>query len=286
MIPLALFAAAGCLALGAGSDHITAGDFATSWPEFAALAPATGIAPAPPPGGTRIFRAAELHRLAARLHVDGVPEGEICFVRPAAPLDSARILSAMRRELPKANIELLAFTREPAPDGEIEFPLAGLRPEGEDAFWSGSIRYAGTRRFPVWAHVRVLVSTTRVIARANLRAGQALDPTQFSIETRERFPAPGFAASPEEVAGKVLRRSVRSGEAIRSDWLDAPKEVMRGDIVHVQVRAGAMRLELDARAEGSGSTGQTIAVSNPLTHRRFRARIEGKGRVTLQKGDL
>ena len=76
-----------------------------------------------------------------------------------------------------------------------------------------------------------------------------------------------------------------AGEAIRAVWLEAPKLVVRGDTVQVQVQRGGARLELEGRAEASGSAGETIPVLNPLTHRRFRARVEGKGRVSVEEGN-
>ena len=45
-------------------------------------------------------------------------------------------------------------------------------------------------------------------------------------------------------------------------------------------RRGAI-VSLEARAEASGSRGDTIPVSNPTSHRRFRARVEGPGRVSV-----
>jgi flagella basal body P-ring formation protein FlgA len=47
------------------------------------------------------------------------------------------------------------------------------------------------------------------------------------------------------------------------------------------VRDGGALISLEARAEASGSRGDMIPVSNPASHRRFRARVEGKGRVSV-----
>src|SRR6185369_2365408 len=96
-------------------------------------------------------------------------------------------------------------------------------------------------------------------------------PLQFE-RTRD-FPASGaFVASIEEAAGRVLRRPVSAGTALRSAWLDEFKEVARGDTVRVDVWSGGAHLELDGVAEGSGATGATITVRNPETKKRFTAR--------------
>ena len=40
-------------------------------------------------------------------------------------------------ELPAARIEILDFSRQPAPDGELVFPSAGLRQGPDGGYWSG-----------------------------------------------------------------------------------------------------------------------------------------------------
>src|ERR1035438_7661066 len=46
-------------------------------------------------------------------------------------------------------------------------------------------------------------------------------------------------------------------------------------------RKGDFRSELDAQAEGSGALHETIPVLNTTSKRRFLARVEGKGRVSV-----
>jgi flagella basal body P-ring formation protein FlgA len=142
--------------------------------------------------------------------------------------------------------------------------------------------YAGGRRFPVWARVRVRVSVSAAVALRDLRAGERLDTAMFRVETRSAVMSSGlFPASAAEAAGKRLRRPVRAGAAIPAAWLERPPDVIRGDRVHVEVQSGAARLAFEGEAQGSGSAGQTIPVLNPETGKRFPARIEGPGRVEV-----
>lgn len=287
MIPLVAFALAGCLAVSAGSDHILAGDLAPAFPALTAIAADAPVAWAPVPGVPRIFPVAELRRLATRFGVAPAPETELCVARRVALLDPARLLEVMRRQLPQASIEILEFSRLPAPEGELEFPLSGLRPTPAGGFWSGSVRYAGNRRFLVWAKVKVRVTAPRVIAAEDLKPGHPLEAAQLRLEMRDEFPAAGvFAGSLEEAAGRVPRRSIPAGAALRTAWLEAPKDIARGETVRVEVRNGGARLELEAQAEEAGSTGDTIPVRNPVSKKRFPARVEGKGRVSVGKGNL
>ena len=95
------------------------------------------------------------------------------------------------------------------------------------------------------------------------------------------MPRESLATSIDQAAGRLLRRSLRAGTPIQTSWLEMPKEVNRGDKVRVEVRSGSAHLEMEGRAEASGSVGESIPVSNPASKKAFRARIEGKGRVSV-----
>ena len=287
MMPLAELFLAGCLAASAGSDWVLARDLAPGFPGLAAVNPETPLAPAPLAGVRRVFRIAELRRLALGLKVEAAPEQDICIERKTSPLDPATVLEALRRQLPQARIEIVEYSRQPVPEGDLEFPLSGLRGTAADGFWSGCVRYAGGRRFPVWVKVKALVPEARVVAATALVPGRRIEAGQLRLETGEYFPQPGaMAASVEEVAGQASRVAVARGVAIRRQWLDSPREIARGDSVLVLAQVGGARLELECVAEAPGSTGQSIPVRNPATGKRFVARVEGKGRASVGKGDL
>ncbi len=289
MIPLALFVLAGCLAVSPGAEHVLAGDLARAIPAFAVAAPDAPVALAPAPGVTRVFRAPELERLALALHLPAAAEGregegdtEVCIARPVAAPDPAKLLAAMRQTLPGASIEILDHSRDPQPEGEIEFPLAGLEAGANGATWLGYVRYASSRRFAIWARVKVAASTELIVAAVDLRPGQAIAPDQVRAEEREGFPsAAPFAKSVDAVLGKWPRVAIRAGSPIRADQLEIPKVVVRGETVQVEVRNGAVRMEAQAQAEASGVLDEIIPVLNTSSKKRFLARIEGKGVVSV-----
>jgi flagella basal body P-ring formation protein FlgA len=64
--------------------------------------------------------------------------------------------------------------------------------------------------------------------------------------------------------------------------LNRAPDVARGDVVQVEVTAGGAHLALEGRAEANGSTGSTILVKNLSSGKDFRARITGKGKVSVQ----
>jgi flagella basal body P-ring formation protein FlgA len=227
-----------------------------------------------------VFRPSELGRLASAAGVKLVADREICVERRTVALSRESMLAAMQRELPGARIEILQSGPSAAPEGELQFPLAGLRQRTDGATWRGFVRYANGRRFSVWADVRVYVRAPRIVAAADLAPGRAVEPTELRLQDAERPYRPGlYAGSVEEVAGRSLRRSVKAGTPIEKAWVDAPVDVRSGETVRVEVRSGGARLAFDGTAEGSGTSGDSVMVRNPETGKRLRAWITGKGSV-------
>jgi hypothetical protein len=60
-------------------------------------------------------------------------------------------------------------------------------------------------------------------------------------------------------------------------------EVERGNPVAVEVHCGAARLAFEAKAESSGHAGDSVLVRNPENGRLFQAKVEGKGKVLVQR---
>jgi flagella basal body P-ring formation protein FlgA len=287
MTPLASLAVSACLALAPGSDHILVRDLIRAVPGLESVAPDLPVALAPVPGVERVFRLPELHRLAARFHLTVEPATEFCVVRPVSPPDPALFLAAMRKALPQATIEMADYSRQPVPDGELTFPANSLRRAPHDALWLGYVSYGGSRRFTVWARVKVTIPVDRVVAAAELPPNVPISPDQLRVETRQEAYSTGlFLKSIQEAAGKAPRAAVPAGAPIRAIELQIPPDVVRGETVHVEVHDGGAILSLEVRAEASGTRGETILVSNPATNRRFRARIEGKGRVSVDSSSL
>jgi flagella basal body P-ring formation protein FlgA len=126
------------------------------------------------------------------------------------------------------------------------------------------------------------MAVARWVAAVDLPPGKAIGAGQVRAEMRQEFPAAApYLGSAGEAVGKWPRVLLRAGTALRAEMLENPKEVARGDTVIVNVRNGGAHLEMEAQAEASGSTGQTVPILNPVSHKRFLARVEGKGKVSV-----
>jgi flagella basal body P-ring formation protein FlgA len=264
-------------------------DLARAIPALKALPPGIAIAPSPMPGAVRMFPVSELQAIASRYGIHGVLMDEICFRLPTEPLNRARVLESMTEALkiPGLRIEILDASNEATPTGRIEFRRETLgTPTGPNLalpiIWRGDVIYAGDRRFAIWARVKITAPVTRLIAVENLRAGVPIRPGQVREEATEAFPlSSGRLASVSQVEGLIPLKPIASGTEVRPDDVGQPYEVNRGDLVHVEVRAGAARLALTGRAESQGRVGDLVPVRNLDSSRVFPALVEAKDSVIV-----
>jgi flagella basal body P-ring formation protein FlgA len=272
------------------NDRIFGEDLAKAVPGFLDKLPGdTVIGYSPAPGARRIFKSMELQRIGAPYGVAVAPDAEACFEWNLQTLTDDAVRSAMRDSLesPGARIDVLAISRNQAPAGQISFPLSGLLAStlsGPDTpvTWRGEVQYHGSRKFSVWARVKISATMTRVVATQLILPGQTLSPEQVRVETYDDFPLRNdIARNLEEVVGRMPRRALRMGMPVFRTDLIEPLQVQRGDLVDVTAIAGAAQLRLPALAETPGRQGDMISLKNPRTGKIFRARIEGKDRALV-----
>jgi flagella basal body P-ring formation protein FlgA len=79
-------------------------------------------------------------------------------------------------------------------------------------------------------------------------------------------------------------RIVAAGAEIHLAQLMVPPDVNRGELVEVEVRSGAAHLALTGKAESAGRSGDTIVIRNLSSNKVFQARVEGKGKASLDAG--
>jgi hypothetical protein len=163
-------------------SHIFGRDLAVAEPHFAALPATLEVGFPPAPGTRRVFITSELTRIARANGLSFVPSADICFELAMHDLLSDAALTAMQQTLPSAQIKIVELQKTSVPEGALEFPAIGLEPERRDIdtrLWRGFVRYAGTRREPVWARVTVsgviqTTQTARPAITADVRSGDAV----------------------------------------------------------------------------------------------------------------
>lgn len=273
-------------------DRIQARDLAAALPEFHTAPPEALVGQAPLPGAQRNFHPSELRALAHRFGIVLSAAQEICFEWPMQPLNRAGAVAAMQESLqiPGAKIEIKDIFAERVPAGRIEFPLSSLgtpSPTGPAApvLWRGDIVYGDSHRFAIWARVELSAPCRKLVAAESLKAGRPIEARQIRSTAASCFPvAAKQLPTIADVAGMTPVRSVSAGSELRLDLLAPPNDIERGDAVHIEVRSGAARLVLTARALTGGRRGDTVSLRNPESNKIFEARITGKDTALVNTG--
>lgn len=276
--------AAGCLAID--TETVLARDIAAIVPAFATVPGDFLLGFVATSGTPRIFKGVELERLAKNRGVElkGLPD--LCISRRTFIPQPEQIRAAMLAGLgiPGAKIEILSASERAVPSGELVFSRTGLQPGlKSEVTWGGYVRFGENGKFPVWARARITATMTRVVANANISTGKPIQKEQVRLESCEDSPLDEVTArNLDEVIGYAATTSLRNGVPIRKTQLERPADVSRGDLVKVEVFAGAAHLVTEGRAETAGVKGASILIRNPASGKDYWAQITGKGQVTVQ----
>ncbi len=275
--------APGCRAIE--SDHIQGRDLANAAALFKALPADLPIGLSPVPGQQRIFLPSELRRIALAHHLEGDVTESVCFSWPMSVPSREAIRSAMEKTLANRNaaVEIVDSSMSPAPPGEISFPLSGLSGSSNGpVVWRGSVNYAGSHKFLIWARVRVTVKEQHVVAAELLRPGEEIRREQVRLESYEGpLTRDGYCNSLGEVIGSLPQSSISADTPLKSTLLRERKDVERGDLVAVIVQSERTRLEAQGIAEEAGRRGSVVTVRNAKSGRKFRARVQDKDKVLV-----
>jgi len=297
MRSIAIFAAVAGLARGAclavPSSHILARDLSTTIPLFQALDPDTMLGFAPFPGSVRVLSSRDI-ALAGRRYGLAFPPGEmapsVCVERVVRRLSIQEITAALRSAFDSASLQLevLEFSNQPLPPGRLEFQRAGLnKPPGNNletpVLWRGKLMYDDQRSLVVWAKVRISVDREIFLASETIPKGAVIRAEQVATTRIRQFPPLELPPkAPLVIVGKVARCTLPAGQPIVAEALDDPKDVLRGETVHVQAIDGGASIRFDAIAQSSGQKGEIVLVHNPSSGRNFRALIEDRGQVVVR----
>jgi len=271
-------------------DRIYARDVTAAIPAFAGVPADFALGYAPAPGTRRVFKGAALERLALNQGVTLESSPDVCFERAMATLEAHEILEALHTAWngPDVNMELRSWSPQIAPQGKVVFPRTGLQmpavsdPQAE-VVWRGYVLYGNNRRFGISARARITTSATRVVAVTDLSAGETVREDQVRLETFDTFALDDRPARRlDEVVGYVPRARIRAGSTVLRNQLNRAPEITRGDVVQVEVTAGGAHLAFEGKAQSNGTTGAVILVKNPSSGKDFRARVTGKGKVSVQ----
>jgi flagella basal body P-ring formation protein FlgA len=248
------------------------------------------IGRAPLPGKSRAF---DPEQIALRLRQNGVDPGSIDLQAPAEVLvvrEAVEIGRERVEQIVKAFLErqvetraeslrvkeIRSFTPLLLPPGKIDCEV--LAPK--NTVFSGVVPL--TLQFKVNGNLDRRIGVTAVL--------EALAPAVFSkrpmgrlkpveagdveVRTAELSELPSdFISDPQEVIGKRLRRAVDSRTVLRSELLESPPTVKRGDRVVIVAEAGGLRITAVGQVRQNGYLGERVPVVNLDSNRTVAAQV-------------
>lgn len=138
------------------------------------------------------------------------------------------------------------------------------------------------KRWSIYVPARLEKFASIAVAASNLPRGHIITNKDVKM-TRQKVSTLGisYADSVNAVVGKQLKRSIRSGDLLKSSVLGMPKIVSKGEKVKVVSTRGNLLVSANAMALETGELGEMISVQNTRSARVLDARVVGPGRVRV-----
>jgi flagellar basal body P-ring formation protein FlgA len=134
-----------------------------------------------------------------------------------------------------------------------------------------------------WIPAEVYVHTSIVTALKPIRAGQILESTDIGASPAVLTDLEAaYVRDPEEVLGKLSRRSFSPGDPLVREAISNPFLVRSGETVQLRLERNGIVLTSLARAEQDGRLGQVIKVRNLDFSTTLKARVTGRAEVRVQ----
>lgn len=92
----------------------------------------------------------------------------------------------------------------------------------------------------------------------------------------------GYYASEEEVAGQLMRRSVRAGTVLTNTMLKPPLLIKRGEKVIIHAKSGPIQVRMEGLALQAGALGEVIEVKNLSSSQVIEAVVVSPGVVRVR----
>lgn len=256
------------------------------------------IARSPAPGHKAIVDADWLHRVASINGIDWTTDNpflEIVIDRPGMTIGQPRI---------QQEIAAALFDKGVSSDEQIDIANHDLKlviPADapatvavRDLVYDETTKHftalieapagaANPARVAVAGIVRAMVDVPTIahpIGRDEVIATRDLTFTRMRKDTIRR----DAILDVDQIIGMAPRSTLRTGQTVTFADLQKPVAVARGALITIELRAGAMTLTVQGRANDSGSVGDVIKVTNTRSNLIVPARVEGPNLVSVGVG--
>jgi flagella basal body P-ring formation protein FlgA len=272
-------------------DRILASHLAGAVPAMSGIPPDTVIGFSPKLGVVRWLAPEMIQSITAKHAIRARLTSPVCVERAGTSLDPQDIVAALSAALKRAGhvdftLEVLDYPKTQFPVGELEFSMSGLHPPHPgklETHWRGRLRVNGGQSVPLVVRVEVSVEVSELRASRDIAPGQVITAEDISMSTRRSSPGvSSVLKSPSEVVGKQCWRMIKAGSVIQPHLLTMPPAIQRGDRVLVAASSGQAAISVETKADTSARLGQTIVLTNPVSGKKFKAKVTGRGLAAIR----
>lgn len=159
-------------------------------------------------------------------------------------------------------------------------PLEASLPGVANLKRNTTVKLLCPQQWQIYVPVRIEERYPLVVAKIPLSAGTVLTASMLDISLHDQLSTPGSSfTNVEGLIGARIKRQVQAGRPIRSNNLCA---VCSGDEVTVYSSVGTLTIKTQGQAESDGAPGEQVKVLNPRSGKRFKARVEEVGVVSVR----
>ena len=270
---------------------ITLGDLIEDAGQVANVA----VAPAPPPGERRVFKASHIAALASAKGLKqrvGYELPRIVVTRASRMVPRERVRKELHRAIRKAGVHG-RFEIELRNHG-LEFHVATDQPRNVEVRDLGLDRGSGhftatlaapandptARSVNVSGRVHPLLEIP--VLNRFIAIGRVIEDADIDwIAMRSKKVRRNTAIDIDQIVGLTPRRPVQPGRPIRTSDLRNQVMVAKGAIVTMSLSGPGLTLTATGRAIESGAQGDIIRVANLKSNRIVQAKILSPGRVVV-----
>ncbi len=116
----------------------------------------------------------------------------------------------------------------------------------------------------------------------DVERGDVLKASDVSVERRPKAEISGEAASRDHAVGMQARRSIRTGQALKTADLAKPDLVQRDQTVTLIFQTPGLYLTMRGKALDNGTEGDVVNVLNLQSKRTVTGTVIGRGQVAIQ----
>lgn len=138
------------------------------------------------------------------------------------------------------------------------------------------------KRWSIFVGATINIYKEVWVASQTLRRGQRVKNADLKrAEIQVNQSRQGYFVNKQNITGMVMRRSIQAGDVFYPGILVPPKIIERGDTVVISALSDTISVRMMGVALSDGKLGQQISVKNKKSARVVRARVVGKGQVTV-----